>query len=243
MLPEPEPGAAPSAVVTLRSHTVEGVRLTEKRHAAGDRLPRHSHETPFVTFVLRGGYDESRGGSSVACLEGCALLHEAGETHEDRFGPRESHLLNLEWTGCGDGVPALRPLLAEGSAPRRIAATLLEELRRPDSASRLVVQSLVAEVVMPGIALSPCESRGSPGFAGSKTGFETSTVRLPGSTSWHVRPASTAHTWRAAFVPITAARSESWSASSGSDGHGNDSAGAPRSPRWRPRRDSRTRVT
>jgi AraC family transcriptional regulator len=136
--------------VPLRTRTIAGVRLTEKRHEAEERLAPHSHAAPYVTFVLEGGYDETRGGRSVICSDGCAVLHEAGETHEDRFGPRATRLLNVEWDGSSSEPPALPAVLALGPATRRIAATLLAELRRPDAASPLVVESLAAEVVMLG---------------------------------------------------------------------------------------------
>jgi AraC family transcriptional regulator len=132
----------------LRSRRIAGVRLTETLHPGGDRLAAHSHPAPFVTFVLAGGYAESRGGSSAWCTEGCAVTHEAGEVHADRFGRAATRLLNVEWEEPTDGRPQLRPRIVGGPAPRRIAASLVEEMASNDSASRLAFESLLAEIAM-----------------------------------------------------------------------------------------------
>lgn len=142
------PAATPFFGSTLRTWRLADVCLTETRHPAGERLAAHSHEAPFVTFVLQGGYHESRNGTSSWCGAGCAVTHEAGEEHADRFGPAATHLLNVEWDGGEHEGPVFQPRVLEGPAPRRIAAALFAELGSRDSATRLAIESLLAEITM-----------------------------------------------------------------------------------------------
>src|SRR5215212_8351149 len=132
---------------TLRGQTFAAYRLVETRHRAKETVPWHSHERPYLTFVLSGGYEE-RTKTDVSTIDAhCAVAHEAGVAHADRFGANDAHLLNLEIL---DG--AARPELfastrrIRGRIVAETASKLVRELERCDAWSPLVIEAALLEL-------------------------------------------------------------------------------------------------
>jgi hypothetical protein len=44
----------------IRRREVAGLILTEKFHDHGERTPMHAHARPYLSFGLRGSWDETR---------------------------------------------------------------------------------------------------------------------------------------------------------------------------------------
>lgn len=127
-----------------------GALLVEKAHAPGERLPRHSHAAPYLSFVLDGGYWERSGGETTACGPGVLVVHPAGESHEDRFGARPSRLLVVEPSSRSlpaEGARAFdRRAILDGPHVCRLLSTLRAELDQDDGLSEMAVQGVLLEL-------------------------------------------------------------------------------------------------
>jgi AraC family transcriptional regulator len=80
----------------LRRRTVGSVTLIETAFAPNLRVPRHTHEHAYISFLLNGSYTEEAGGETRACLPGSVIFHPRGETHSDGFHRFGGQLLNLQ---------------------------------------------------------------------------------------------------------------------------------------------------
>ncbi|HEY3949772.1 helix-turn-helix domain-containing protein [Phenylobacterium sp.] len=66
------------------------------RHAPRETLARHLHDHAFAAVVLCGGYVEAGDTGRHWMEAGDVLLHQAWESHLDRFGRRGAEVLVLE---------------------------------------------------------------------------------------------------------------------------------------------------
>ncbi len=65
------------------------------RHAPRDLLPRHPHAYAFAALVMSGGYVEAGDTGRHRVSPGDVLLHQAWESHLDRFDRRGAEVLVL----------------------------------------------------------------------------------------------------------------------------------------------------
>jgi AraC-like DNA-binding protein len=65
------------------------------RHPPSLQLPRHPHDHGFATLVLSGGYVEAGDTGRHRMEAGDVLLHQAWESHLDRFDGRGAEVLVL----------------------------------------------------------------------------------------------------------------------------------------------------
>src|SRR5262252_9000383 len=65
---------------------VAGFVLRELSYAPLTSLPRHSHETAYIAFVLEGRYREHGGRRKRHPQPDTIIFHPAGETHANQFG-------------------------------------------------------------------------------------------------------------------------------------------------------------
>ncbi len=135
---------------TCRTVKLDGLRLTKTRHAAGARIGNHRHSLAYATVVLEGGYEEKTAKSLHSCTAGSIVFHEPGERHANRFGTRDTNLLNLTWIEPESvpGFGASRVWI--GRAARRLSLELASEIADADSTSKTAIESLAAEVAVLG---------------------------------------------------------------------------------------------
>lgn len=81
---------------TLRVRRTATCRVTETCLAGGAALPTHEHHTPYVSFVLAGGYTEWHGEVERRCRPGVVLWHAPHEIHRNAVDPGGAHVVNLE---------------------------------------------------------------------------------------------------------------------------------------------------
>lgn len=111
------------------------------RHAPGEALARHRHDTGYVAVVLDGGYLEAGEGGRIRAEAGMALVHHGWSAHQDGFGAAGARVLNLPLpAGLAEG--AVR--LADPDAIARLAE------RYPHAAAELVRDTGIAATVGPG---------------------------------------------------------------------------------------------
>ncbi len=122
------------------------LRMLEKHHGPSDRLPAHSHETPYLSIVLGGEYREMRRGETVRFAPGFAAVHAAGEEHEDRF-VEAADLLILEIPKRDAFLGAYtESRVMNGPHVARFSRILRREIRRGDDLSGLVIEGLLYEL-------------------------------------------------------------------------------------------------
>lgn len=132
---------------------VAGLHVVESLHPPDQRIPWHSHEWPYVTFVLSGAYTEQCPGRTFDIAAGDVVLHGTGESHADRIHAVDSHLLNLEFTqpwldrvdACGGRLDAR--VTANGGYLLQLGARLHRELWRDDPLAALCIEAIALEFV------------------------------------------------------------------------------------------------
>jgi AraC-like DNA-binding protein len=116
------------------SHEVAAVRGAEPgrlRHPPGQALPRHPHDHGFAALVLSGGYVEAGDTGRHLMEAGDVLLHQAWESHLDRFDRRGAEVLVL---AIEDRQAS--PLIGRVADPDAIAR--LAETGRAEAARQLL---------------------------------------------------------------------------------------------------------
>ena len=82
--------------------------IGEVDYPAGARFERHAHSRPYVTLVLRGGFEERFGRDSHEVGSADVVLTPAGREHGERFGAAGARFLVVA--------------LPDDSAPSRVTA-------------------------------------------------------------------------------------------------------------------------
>lgn len=126
--------------------------LVESHHAAGSRLPRHSHDCAYFCLNFGGTYLESYGRRRRRCCTGMLVFHPPGECHEEECHSDVSSL-NVELDGtwlrrvAEFVAPLEQPAEFGGDDIAAAAAEILRELRRDDRDSALAVEGLTFEIL------------------------------------------------------------------------------------------------
>ncbi|MBS0334463.1 MAG: helix-turn-helix domain-containing protein [Proteobacteria bacterium] len=97
------------------------------RHAPRETLPRHLHDHAFAAVVLSGAYVEAGDTGRHWMTAGDVLLHQAWESHLDRFGAGGAEVLVLE---IADADARARPPAGRVADPDALA-----RLAEPDRAA------------------------------------------------------------------------------------------------------------
>ena len=69
--------------------------FVESRHAAGERIGLHRHDTPHLSIVIKGGFQEASGPHDRECPAGAVVVHPGDDAHSDRIGPDGAVCLNI----------------------------------------------------------------------------------------------------------------------------------------------------
>jgi AraC family transcriptional regulator len=149
----------------LRRLDLGPILLTETRYRAGAHIPPHAHRNAYLCFVRQGGYVERFGGSSRDCGPLTVAFHVPDETHSEDMNGSDVRSLNVELAAdwlrrIQEQAPGLcDPFDCRGGPAAWLAARLYGEFRWGDSASRLMVEGIVLEIVAElARAASPCAS-------------------------------------------------------------------------------------
>jgi AraC family transcriptional regulator len=81
---------------TVKQYRVGGFSFSETRYLPGSILPRHSHESHYFCFVLRGTYTESYERKVRSCQPSTIVYHPAGELHAQHFDNTAVQLFRIE---------------------------------------------------------------------------------------------------------------------------------------------------
>ena len=136
----------------LEERRVGDLVIVESHHAAGSRLPRHSHEHAYFCLNFGGKYTESYGRRRRTCRNGMLVFHPPGECHaEDHDSDVAS--LNVELNGAWMRriaelvAPLDQPAEFGGDPVAAAGVEILRELRRNDHDSVLAIEGLTFEIL------------------------------------------------------------------------------------------------
>ena len=136
----------PARVLTLGPFT-----LTETTYAAGYRTPWHAHERSALCLVLSGHYRERFHHREIDCPRGAVVVRGPGEEHADHVGAAGARCFIIEpepaWLSRA-GPEAPTATYPESAGPVGwLMSQALEEFRRPDDLSRVMLEGLVLTVM------------------------------------------------------------------------------------------------
>ena len=138
---------------TVRNHEMAGFGLTETIYSPHYKLPRHSHERPYFSLVVRGAYTENYGKKSRMCQPSMLIYHPADEDHSQHFYQAEGHLFRIEI--CPQRLEQLdgyvlvqnRSVDFQGDILCRLALRLYCEFSELDEVSPIVIEGLALEMI------------------------------------------------------------------------------------------------
>jgi AraC family transcriptional regulator len=138
---------------TVRRRDAGGLIFSESRYPPHLRIPRHTHESPFLYFVLHGSSTEGCRNRTRSVRALGTVFHPAGEAHANHWHEAGGHLLHVE-VGR-DALSRLQtypldlgqPIETDGGVSAWLASRLHRELSRTDAASGLAPEGLAFELL------------------------------------------------------------------------------------------------
>ena len=153
----------------LLSHTEFGsFKFTETQYAAGERLPRHSHQQDLFCLTIKGKYRENSARTSYLCSPLTLSFHPAGTEHSVEFGGAEVRSFNIEmypeWIRSIREAQQIfqRPAYCSGGISSRLALRLFKEYRAMDSLSELMIEGLLLELIVHTLRSSNITTKRNP---------------------------------------------------------------------------------
>ena len=136
----------------LRSRMVAGFTLTETAYTPGLQLPKHSHQSAYLCFVLQGSFTEWYEQQSRACRSSTLIFHPLDERHSDHFHTAArcfNLLMDVRWVDRVRQHSAIveRPTDFHGGFLAQLATRLYKEFRLMDELSPLIVEGLTSEIL------------------------------------------------------------------------------------------------
>lgn len=138
---------------TSWTHRIGGYMFTRTQHSVGLHLKPHSHDLASVNCVLDGLYEERFVGGKGPYEAGSFVFKPPGETHSNRFAASGATCLLVEIAPAQyDELRALSPALERTIVNRfplqkRLVSRIIFELACTDTASALMVQGLMLELL------------------------------------------------------------------------------------------------
>jgi AraC-like DNA-binding protein len=143
-------------------HDVRAAEPGRMRHPPRQQLPRHPHDHGFAALVLSGGYVEAGDTGRHWMEPGDVLLHQAWESHLDRFDGRGAEVLVLPIADTDARIavgrvadPDAIARLAErdrAEAARQLLAAMTPRVEEPADWPDLLARTLRGD---PALALTP----------------------------------------------------------------------------------------
>jgi AraC family transcriptional regulator len=137
----------------VRSQRIGGFILSESTYGPDLRIPAHSHENPFLYFVLQGASTELYQQKTRWAESSMLVFHPAGETHENHWHQAGGRCFHIEITPSmlariRQHTPVLDgPADFHGGLPAGVAARLYGEFHRSDEVSPLAMEGLALELL------------------------------------------------------------------------------------------------
>jgi AraC-like DNA-binding protein len=146
-----EPGRFYGEIVNM--HRRCGIQLSDARYQAGERLPKHSHESAFFCLLLEGAYSERYGQRAISYRPFTVVFHPPDETHYTEMSRSGGHVFNVEiqdqWLDRLREYSAVPDTTADlhGGELVWLATRLYREYKELDACSALAIEGLVLEML------------------------------------------------------------------------------------------------
>jgi AraC family transcriptional regulator len=145
------------------------VRVEEGNYPAGLCIPRHSHETPHLIYVVSGPHWSGHSTGGDHCLPGTVRYLPAGEPHENYFPVAcrsvelvlRRPILDLA-REHGGALPAPGKLPSRNAGP--LGARLHRELRRNDDAAALEIEAIALRLLLSNCGDGQRRERAAPAW-------------------------------------------------------------------------------
>lgn len=85
-----------SLKIPSSSFSVPGFTFTLGVHPPGAEIPKHTHPTPTICYVLRGRFREHSAGTVAECVSETMKVMPAEEVHWNSFGDAATHGLRID---------------------------------------------------------------------------------------------------------------------------------------------------
>ncbi len=122
-------------------------QVAETSHPGGLVLPRHSHASACLHFVLSGVYQETTTRGTQAHCAASLLYKPVGELHSNRFPEQGARTLRIEWSEQETRPLGLRTHHLRKDSLGDLARRILAEYRAPDPFTPLAVEGLCLELL------------------------------------------------------------------------------------------------
>jgi AraC family transcriptional regulator len=138
---------------TLRVARFGPFAITASHYRAGDRLPRHCHEKPYLYVMLAGGIAERAECRDNLCSRGWLIYNEAGEAHQDQVLDHGALGLNIELSAdwlkrLAEAGGVRRPVLYQHAGPAVTAIGRLQvALASPCALQPLGVEEAIVRLI------------------------------------------------------------------------------------------------
>lgn len=138
---------------TLRSSKIASFELSERVYSPGYQTPKHTHKQALFCFVMQGRYTESYGSRTRECGSSMLLFHPPGELHAEHFHEAGGRSFIVEIAPTWLARVSEQMPLPDGSAGFQggvfelLAHKLYREFTNEDSASRLIIEGLMLEML------------------------------------------------------------------------------------------------
>jgi len=136
----------------LQTLRAGGFTLIESAYAPSLALPQHGHDEAYLSFAVRGSFDERVGGKTFDCARYDVIVRPPGERHSNRYGEGGTRCVLVEIDAAL--LARIREHTAIFDVPARlrrdvqpIAMRIHRELMSIDAASALSVEGLVLELI------------------------------------------------------------------------------------------------
>lgn len=139
----------------LRDRGLPELRITEYQYPIGLLIPKHTHESAYITLVLEGNYSESIADVSDTCSPGMVRFLPAGERHTNHFITETRCLHIAVASQMLQRIQEESGFELAGAIGGRDFSHLTRKLHReflqPDEASALALEGLVLEILAEGM--------------------------------------------------------------------------------------------
>lgn len=137
-----------------RTQHVADLIFSETRYGAGVTVPWHTHASPLLCLVVRGGFEERSGARRRSLSAGAVLFHPDAEPHAHSFEAAHTRCFTVQlgplWLAAAASSGELR-LGGPRDQPRGrlawLASQLYHEFGQGADASALVLEGLLLAVI------------------------------------------------------------------------------------------------
>jgi len=151
-----------------RKYSAGGATLSEVRHPRPRRVPVHGHEACYFCHLLGGDYSETFNDETIQYSLRSIAFHPPGTVHRGEIGAAGGRLFAIELDGRWlERVREIAPprsfsYYRAGGELAWLAARLHKEYQNGDSASGLMVEGILLEMLAEISRKRPGEETGSP---------------------------------------------------------------------------------